>query len=583
MDKKSSKKQKTKASDVIKMMVRIYKETSEHKKWAIARWVGGLLSGAVAVYEYYFIGSALDVALSNDYKRLLSFIYALVGIFVFRIILQFTNPIINGQYELRSYRTLSLNAYRKIDKLQMGYYENVHTADTISTLIDDIEKIKTFMGNSIAGLLSWNPVTIILSVIILCTINWKLTIFSLITVPVVMLVLNSVSKPLKDTKNNIQEYTAVFNSHLRDFIEGNDIYKAFNMHRKHTEKFEESCQKIANESYKSSRVMAKNRALNILMMVIPQGICMFASIFFIARNELTIGQYVIFSNMLWPLLSAFRTTGIAWSEMVGYSGTAQRYFKFLEYNEERTGGEDFGVNDSEIIVEFNNVSFSYHDNIPLLRNVTFKLYRNSRLALCGISGSGKSTIFKLICGYYENYSGDIIVFGHNIRDWNLNALRKYMTCVTQDVFLFDDSIVNNIRMGKLDATDEMIEEASKKAYIDQFINDVGERGGKVSGGQKQRIAVARALLKDAPLIMLDEPTSALDTKAEYYVQQSIENLKQGRSVLVIAHRLTTIIDSDIIIVLEEGKIIEQGSHDQLIDRNGRYSELYTRQLIEQGV
>ena len=138
-------------------------------------------------------------------------------------------------------------------------------------------------------------------------------------------------------------------------------------------------------------------------------------------------------------------------------------------------------------------------------------------------------------------------------------------------------------MGKLDATDEMIEEASKKAYIDQFINDVGERGGKVSGGQKQRIAVARALLKDAPLIMLDEPTSALDTKAEYYVQQSIENLKQGRSVLVIAHRLTTIIDSDIIIVLEEGKIIEQGSHDQLIDRNGRYSELYTRQLIEQGV
>ncbi|NLF37577.1 MAG: ABC transporter ATP-binding protein, partial [Clostridiaceae bacterium] len=244
MDKKSSKKQKTKASDVIKMMVRIYKETSEHKKWAIARWVGGLLSGAVAVYEYYFIGSALDVALSNDYKRLLSFIYALVGIFVFRIILQFTNPIINGQYELRSYRTLSLNAYRKIDKLQMGYYENVHTADTISTLIDDIEKIKTFMGNSIAGLLSWNPITIILSVIILCTINWKLTIFSLIIVPVVMLVLNSVSKPLKDTKNNIQEYTAVFNSHLRDFIEGNDIYKAFNMHRKHTEKFEESCQKI---------------------------------------------------------------------------------------------------------------------------------------------------------------------------------------------------------------------------------------------------------------------------------------------------------------------------------------------------
>ncbi|HQM95843.1 MAG: ABC transporter ATP-binding protein [Clostridia bacterium] len=579
----SSKKEKTKAKDVIRMMAKIYKETSEHKKWAIGRWFGGIASGVISVFDFYIIGSSLDVALSGEYERLISFIYALIAIFVIRILLQFTNPLIDSQYELRTYRTLSMNAYNKIDKLEMGYYENVHTADTISTLIDDIEKIKTFMGNTIAGFLSWNPVSLILSIIILCSINWKLTLFSLTIVPIVMFILNKVSEPLKAAKNNIQEHTAVLNSYLRDFIEGNDIYKAFNMHKSHTEKFQDSCQNIANESYKSSLVMTKNRALQILMMVIPQGICMFASIYFIARNELTIGQYVIFSNMLWPLIHTFRTFGIGWAEMIGYSGTAERYFKFLANKEERTDGKDFGTNDSDIIVEFKNVSFSYHDDIPLLKDVSFKLYKNSRLALCGVSGSGKSTIFKLICGYYENFTGEIYIFGHDIRAWNLNALRKYMTCVTQDVFLFDDSIVNNIRMGNLDATDEMIEDASKKAYIDQFIKDVGERGAKVSGGQRQRIAVARALLKDAPLIMLDEPTSALDTKSEFYVQKSIENLKKGRSVLIIAHRLTTIIDSDQIILLEDGIIAEQGTHEQLIKSNKRYSELYRRQLVDQEV
>lgn len=565
------------------MMAKIYKETSEHKKWAIGRWFGGIASGVISVFDFYIIGSSLDVALSGEYERLMSFIYALIAIFIIRILLQFTNPLIDSQYELRTYRTLSMNAYNKIDKLEMGYYENVHTADTISTLIDDIEKIKTFMGNTIAGFLSWNPVSLILSIIILCSINWKLTLFSLTIVPIVMFILNKVSEPLKAAKNNIQEHTAVLNSYLRDFIEGNDIYKAFNMHKSHTEKFQESCQNIANESYKSSLVMTKNRALQILMMIIPQGICMFASIYFIARDELTIGQYVIFSNMLWPLIHTFRTFGIGWAEMIGYSGTAERYFKFLANKEERTDGEDFGANGSDIIVEFKNVSFSYHDDIPLLKDVSFKLNKNSRLALCGVSGSGKSTIFKLICGYYENFTGEIYIFGHDIRAWNLKALRKYMTCVTQDVFLFDDSIVNNIRMGNLDATDEMIEDASKKAYIDQFIKDVGERGAKVSGGQRQRIAVARAFLKDAPLIMLDEPTSALDTKSEFYVQKSIENLKKGRSVLIIAHRLTTIIDSDQIILLEDGIITEQGTHEQLIKNNKRYSELYRRQLVDQEV
>jgi len=575
------KKEKTDVKYVIKTMVKLYKESAEHKKWAFGRWFGGVVSGILAVVIFFVTGSVLDVALSGDYNRLYTLIYALSAIFVIRFILQFVNPLIASQYELRTHKTLAMNVYDKIDKLEMGYYENVHSADTISTLVDDVEKIKTFMGNTVAGFLSYNPVSFILSMFFLVRINWKLTVFSLTVIPLIMYLIDKASKPLREVKNKIQEYTAVLNSYIRDFVEGNDIYKSFNMHKSHTAKVQQSCQDIAEESYKDSFVMTKNRALTVLMMLIPQGVCMFASMFFIARNELTIGQYVIFSNLLWPLIQTFRTTGMGWADIVGYTGTAERYFKFLETKEERSDGEDFGTQDSDIIVEFKNVGFSYHEDIPLLKDVSFKLHKNSRLALCGVSGSGKSTIFKLICGYYENFTGEIYVFGHSIRSWNLKALRKYMTVVTQDVYLFDDDIINNIEMGNLEATDEMVEDASKKAYIDKLVKDVGERGAKVSGGQKQRIAVARALLKDAPLIMLDEPTSALDTKSEYYVEKSIENLKKGRSVLVIAHRLTTIIDSDCIILLEDGTVKEQGTHEELIRKKKRYAELYERQLVEE--
>ncbi|MBN2851326.1 MAG: ATP-binding cassette domain-containing protein [Clostridia bacterium] len=213
------------------------------------------------------------------------------------------------------------------------------------------------------------------------------------------------------------------------------------------------------------------------------------------------------------------------------------------------------------------------------------------MAIVGASGSGKSTLHKLLVGHYENYGGDIIIYDKNLRDWNLEHLRKNISYISQDDFLFCCSLKDNISYGNLEAGEKELYEASDKAYAHEFISSfqdgydtvIGERGMKLSGGQKQRVTIARAILKDAPILLLDEPTSALDTKAEHYVQLAIENMELQKTVIIIAHRLSTIINADKIIVFDEGVVVETGTHEQLISHRGKYRELYDRQLVEEGV
>ncbi len=241
------------------------------------------------------------------------------------------------------------------------------------------------------------------------------------------------------------------------------------------------------------------------------------------------------------------------------------------------------------MIEFSDVSYSYNENENLISKCTFTIEKGKKTALVGASGSGKTTIFKLLCGFYDTYEGDISIGNFNLSKWKLSEARKYISIVGQDIYLFNDTIIENIRLGNINASDIEVKNAAKKAYAHEFILNtkngyntiVGERGIQLSGGQRQRIAIARAILKDAPIILLDEPTSALDTKAEYYVQQAIENLEKEKTVFVIAHRLSTIINSDKILVLENGKIIEKGKHKELIKNGMRYKELYKTQIIEE--
>ncbi|MBT3272991.1 MAG: ABC transporter ATP-binding protein [Spirochaetales bacterium] len=573
---------------VMRSIFRLYALTSEYLKWGILRFFGGIASAGIALYSHYVTGQLLDVALSADMKRFIQFAVLIGSVIIARSLINLVNPFTHEWYNIYSGRKLRRIAIEKINNLPINYYENKHTGESISRLVSDIESLQEFYGNSIAGIWSYVPTYFIAGSIVLLGINWKLTLICTALIPLFAFVITKVTLSISTASKKRQKSTTDFNSYLRDFIEGISIYKAFNMHRSHSKKFESACDEVAKESVAISKTRSLSTGLNIIGALVPQILAYAIGGLFVLRDELTIGQLFAFSNILFPFINTFRQINRAWMDMVDQTGRADHLYKLLDETSERNDGGYFVDETGETLVSLQNVRFGYPDTDPIIQNLSFKIKKGKKYALVGASGSGKTTVHKLLCGYYPKYTGRIEVFGHELNTWNLGGLRNAISTVSQDIYLFSDSVMENIRFGNLNAADEDVIAAAKLAYADEFIKtmergyatQIGERGVRLSGGQRQRIAAARAILKDAPILLLDEPTSALDTKSEHFVQKAIERLEQGKTVLVIAHRLSTIQNSDSIIVIDGGEVVEQGPHEELIRNNGRYTSLYKRQAVD---
>ena len=580
---------KPKLSHVLRTIFRLYSLTLEYFfKWGILRFIGGIASAGIALYSHWILGQLLDVALSADFQRFTRFALLIVSVVVTRTVINLVNTFSHEWYSIYSGRKLRRITMDKIRRLPINYYENKHTGESVSRLVSDIESIQEFYGDSIAGIWSYVPTYLIAGSVVLLTVNWKLTLICIALVPLLALVVTRISLSVNAASRKRQKSTTDFNSYLREFVEGIHIYKAFNMHRSHSKKFQDSCAEVAAESVAISKTRSITMGFGIVGSLLPQIIAYAIGGLFVLRGELTIGQLFAFSNILFPYIGTFRQINGAWMDMVDKTGKADHLFELLDEEAEREDGSDNAEETAPNIISLEDIRFSYHGKDQLLDGVSFDMEKGKKYALVGPSGAGKSTVHKLLCGYYGNYEGTISMFGRDLKSWNLGALRKTVSTVTQDIYLFSDTVMENIRFGNLKATDEEVIEAAKRAYAHDFITDlekgydtqIGERGAKLSGGQRQRVAVARAILKDAPILLLDEPTSALDTKAEHFVQKAIERLEEGKSVLVIAHRLSTIENADAIIVLDEGEVVEQGVHADLIKSSRRYKSLYERQAVE---
>jgi len=581
-----SKKEKISLKKVFKTLWRLYYMTKEHFGWGFLRMLGGVASASLGVFSSWLLGNVIDVATSGSMNRFYHFALLIVMFFFARGIVNFINPLTGRRYSIYSGRKIRSLTVDKVNKLPISYYENKHSGEVVSRLANDIDSLQEFYGNSIAGPWSFVPTMLIVSLWVLVGIDPLLTIICCTIIPIVWYIVNKIALPIGDASKLQQKYVAEYNAYLRDFLEGIHIYISYNMKRIFAKKFNSACDNAYMQSLEIAKRRARSITVNITSFVVPQILAFGIGGVFVAKGRLTIGELIIFSSVISSFLNSIRQLSRTWTDLIAHAGKANHLFELLDTPSERDDGKDYSNNDTEEIVSFKHVGYTYKNSIEVFKDVSFTIKKGTKVAFVGVSGSGKTTLLKLILGFYDNYSGDIYFLNHDIKEWKLSAIRENTSLVTQEVYLFDDTVMENIRMGKRDASDKEVIEAAKKAYAHEFISEfsegyntnVGERGGNLSGGQRQRIAIARAILKDAPILLLDEPTSALDTKAEYYVQKALEKLEEGKTVLVIAHRLSTIENADNIIVLENGKVLESGTHNELIKKDGRYIELYKHQI-----
>ena len=477
--------------------------------------------------------------------------------------------------------------YNKIVKLSMSYYSEKKKGDIVARISSDVLEIdNSFL--SIFELIIKEPLMILFTLISMYIISPELTGFVIIFIPISAIFISVVGKSLKRQSLKVQKEQGLFISLVDETLNGLKIVKIFNAENAFSRKFSES----TNRLYKfSNSVINKKNLAGPLSEFL--GICSIAIILWyggmmvLKENSLDASTFLVYLGLAYNILTPAKSLSKASYKIRKAYGAAERVFqvlddnRFIKSNEDDTSLENFSTS-----IDFNNVSFRY-DNEDVIKNLSLIIKKGETVALVGQSGSGKSTIANLISRFYDTSEGEIRVDGENIKEVNLKSLRKLIGLVTQDSILFNDSIKNNLLIGKEDANDQEIIQALKIANAWEFVkelqktieNNIGDSGNKLSGGQKQRLSIARAVLKNPPIMILDEATSALDSESENLVQMALDNVMKNKTSLVIAHRLSTIQKADNILVLDKGKIIESGNHKDLMDKGGIYTNLVRMQTI----
>ncbi|EAP86608.1 ABC transporter, ATP-binding protein [Croceibacter atlanticus HTCC2559] len=478
--------------------------------------------------------------------------------------------------------------YDKITELPISFYSEKRKGDTIARMTSDVLEIQhSFL--SILELIVREPLTIIFTLIFMLALSVKLTIFVLIFIPVSGFLISLVGKSLKKKSDRVQKEQGVLLSVLEETLGGLKVIKGFNSEAYFTEKFEES----TNRHFKFlNSLVNRNNLAKPVSEVLGIGIIS-VLLYYGGRLVLVEGsfdgpEFITFMALAYNILTPAKAISKASYNVKQGNAAAERVLEILETEsplKDKPNAKDkvdFTTN-----IDIKNVNFKY-ENDYVLKDFSITVPKGQSVALVGQSGSGKSTIANLVTRFYDVNDGEITIDGVDIRDLKKKSLRHLMGLVTQDSILFNDTIKNNILLGKQDATDQEIIEALKIANAWEFVKDlpkgidtnIGDSGNKLSGGQKQRLSIARAVLKNPPIMILDEATSALDTESERLVQSALENMMLNRTSLVIAHRLSTIQNADKIVVMHRGEIVEVGKHDELLKLNGTYKKLVDMQSFE---
>ena len=514
---------------------------------------------------------------------LVLFLFFLKNIFSYLAIV-FISLLRNGV--LRDLRNMM---YKKIISLPISYFSEKRKGDVISRITTDINEFQASYL-SILELIVKEPLTIIFTIIIMCGISLKLTIFVFLFIPIAGLAISRVGKTLKKHSGRVQSEQGFFLSLIEETLSGLRIIKSFNAQEVFIKRFTDSTQRFNsyanNLSYRQNLASPISEFLGILVIGI---LLWYGGTMVLIDKTLGGSEFVAYMGLAYNILTPAKEISKAAYRLRQGDAAALRVLEVIHAQNPIFDKENaIEKTDFQTAISLKNISFKY-DNEYILKDFSLEIPKGKTVALVGQSGSGKSTIANLIARFYDVNEGAITFDGIDIRDLKIHSLRDLIGIVSQDSILFNDSITNNLLIGKTSATEAEIKEAAKVANAYDFIEalpnkfqtNIGDMGGKLSGGQKQRLSIARAVLKNPPIMILDEATSALDTESEKLVQNALEKMMMNRTSLVIAHRLSTIQNADIIVVMEKGKIIEQGNHASLMAKNGTYRKLVEMQSFQQ--
>lgn len=473
----------------------------------------------------------------------------------------------------------------KIDKLPLKFYDSTTNGEVMSLITNDIDTISTSLNQSLSQMLT-SVTTVIGVLIMMLKISPLMTLISVVSVPVLMVVAMLIIKKSQKYFARQQEYLGHVNGQIEEMFSGHNVVKLFNGEEKSVEEFDkynaELCRSSYSSQFFSGLMQPCAKAIGNLGFV---SVCILGG-FLVINGPLGVGNIQSFVQYVRQFNQPITQLASVANTFQSTVAAAERVFSFLDGEEERETG-DFDPERIEGKVDFVNVKFGYSSDKVIIKDFSSHVESGQRIAIVGPTGSGKTTLVKLLMRYYDVGGGEILVDGVDIKKFSRDGLRKHIGMVLQDTWLFRGTIMENIRYGRLDATDEEVMEAAKTACADHFIRTlpggygfvINADAGNISQGQKQLLTIARAILADSKIMILDEATSLVDTRTEMLIQQAMRALMEGRTSFVIAHRLSTIKDADNILVLKDGDIVEQGTHNQLLANNGFYAELYNAQFL----
>ena len=547
-----------------------------------------VISAAATGLHAWLVRPALDEVLIKGNKEMLFLIpIAIIIVTLCKGLATYTHSYQMSKVAHSIIAKLQTQMFEKLMYLNMKFYNDSKSGNLISRLINDTYYLRLAIVKSVTGIIK-DVLVIIFLLGNMFYQSWTLTLFAFFAFPLAIWPIRKIGKSIRKITYTIQNEIAVFSNVLAESIKGIRQVKAYSRENYEKQRAFETISFIQKYFTKSAFISNRLSPLMEFIGSLAVALSIYAGGVFVLNESMTTGQFMSFLVSLLLAYQPVKALGnLNISVQEGLAG-AERIFKLLdtsEKNMENISPKKTIDLDGDIV--FKDVSFAYNDN-TVLDKISLRIPKGKKVALVGLSGSGKSTIANIILRLYDNYSGSILINSRDIKELDLTDVRNSVSIVTQETILFNESIFNNIKYGNLKATDEEISLVAKNAGVSSFSEEldqkldtvIGENGVKLSGGQRQRIAIARALIKDAPLLIMDEATSSLDNITENKIHETINSLMNNKTKLIIAHRLSTIEDADIIYVLDKGKIESQGSHEELISKSTIYKKLQLREQLE---